>query len=123
MDRGLGQDFGTCWFYSTLNTFLLSDNGFKVMWKKLHEIYEGLSANQKTYFNSNLNVPCPTGGNSIATMNRIYFWKFMDEYMCSIGGPGKLAPRGGRTARLLENFPFTSNYLREAKGLVPARAA
>ena len=81
MNRGIGQNLDTCWFYSSLNIFLLSDNGLKVFWKKLKEVYEGMNANQKAFFNSNINTPCPLTFGNKSTM--IYFWKFMDEYICA----------------------------------------
>jgi len=117
MNRGIGQNLETCWFYSSLNVFLLSENGFKIMWKKLKEVYSGLSPSNKNYFNSNVNAPCPsrTSGN----IKNLYFWKFLDEYMCSIGGPGRLAVRAGKSRNLLKNIPFRNEGTREAKGLAP----
>lgn len=110
----------TCWFYSTLNTFLLSDAGFKVLWKRLQEFYKRLGVRQKAYFNSNLNAPCPR---NITRVNELYFWKFMDEYMCSIGGPGKLIGRANRSRNLLPKIQFTASPIREGRGLVPGYAA
>ncbi len=123
MNRGIGQTYDTCWFFSTLNIFLMSDNGFKVLWKKLQEAYKNFSANEKTYFNSNLNAPCPIPNRPANSIGRMYFWKFIDEYMCSIGGPGKLTGRHGRTKTLLKNWFFEANAIREARGLAPGYAA
>ena len=118
MNRGIGQNLDTCWFYSSLNIFLLSDNGLKVFWKKLKEVYEGMNANQKAFFNSNINTPCPMTFGNKSTM--IYFWKFMDEYMCALKGPGRLHGVAYRSKNLLKNMPFNTNALREARGLAPA---
>jgi hypothetical protein len=103
-----------------LNIFLLSDNGLKVFWKKLKEVYEGMNANQKAFFNSNINTPCPLTFGNKSTM--IYFWKFMDEYMCALKGPGRLQGTAYRSKNLLKNMPFNSASLREAKGLAPGIA-
>lgn len=120
MSGGIGQNMDTCWFYSTLNTFLLSDAGYKVLWKRLQEFYKRLGPRQKAYFNSNLNAPCPR---NMTRVNELYFWKFMDEYMCSIGGPGKLFGRANRSRNLLPKIQFTASPIREGKGLVPGYAA
>ena len=118
MNRGIGQNQQTCWFYSSLNIFLLSDNGLKVLWKKLQEVYAGFSPNQKTYFNSNFNTPCPL--RNARNISRTYFWKFMDEYMCSIGGPGRLPVTAQKSKEILQNFPLKGAGARESKGLAPA---
>ena len=120
MTRGIGQNMDTCWFYSTLNTFLLSDDGYKVLWKKLQEFYNNLRPHRKEYFNSNINLPCPT---RISRVAAIYFWKFMDEYMCAIGGPGKLFGRANKSRNLLPKIQFTASNVRQGQGLVPGHAA
>ena len=35
MNVGVGQTGPTCWFNSSLNMFLTSDNGLKILWQKL----------------------------------------------------------------------------------------
>jgi hypothetical protein len=119
MNRGIAQNLNTCWFYSSLNIFLLSDNGLKIFWKKLQDVYGSLTANQKAYFNSNVNTPCPTGINKV---NLLYFWKFFDEYMCALGGPGRLHTQARKSRNLLKNMNFSSAALKEAKGLAPGKA-
>ena len=79
MELGIGQTHGTCWFYSSLNMFLLSDNGLKILWQKLQKVYDGLGPVQKRYFESNINAPCPL--RSVSKTSSIYFWKFLDEYL------------------------------------------
>lgn len=117
MNRGIAQNLNTCWFYSSLNIFLLSDNGLKIFWKKLQDVYAGLNANQKAYFNANVNTPsCSTGS------NKVYFWKFFDEYLCALGGPGRLHTQARKSRNLLKNMNFSSNALKEAKGLAPGKA-
>ena len=118
MELGIGQTFDTCWFYSALNIFLLSDNGFKIMWKKMREFYASLNQNSRNHFNAPFNLPCPYG--NAALKNKMYFWKFIDQYMCAIGGPGGLKTiASNTTAPLLEPFPFRNPGTREAKGLAP----
>jgi len=115
MNIGLGQTGGTCWFNSALNIFLTSDNGLKVLWDKLRRVYPGLGPKQKSYFNSNIGVPCP-----YMKMNktpRIYFWKFLNQYICAVGGPGSLIPKSGLNAYLLKNIKWKNEPTREAKGV------
>jgi len=115
MNIGVGQTGGTCWFNSALNIFLTSDNGLKILWDKLKRVYPRLGQKQKAYFNSNIGVPCP-----YMKMNktpRIYFWKFLNQYMCAIGGPGRLIPKSGLNAYLLKNIKWKNEGTREAKGV------
>jgi hypothetical protein len=109
---GIGQTGKTCWFYSTLNTFLLSENLQKIMWLKLQEVYARLNTAQKAYFNSNVNAPCPL--KNVKSTNVLYFWKFLDEYMCALGGPGRLPPKAGKSPELLKKINFRSESTKEA---------
>lgn len=99
---GIGQEKGTCWFYSSLNSLLLSENGQKILWAKLQSTYSKFTPKQKEYFDSNINAPCPRG---IRSAPSIYFWKFLDQFLCSQKqGILKLYP--GKEARLLKNVKF-----------------
>jgi len=115
MDVGLGQTGGTCWFNSSLNIFLTSDNGLKVLWDKLRRVYPRLGPKQKSYFNSNIGVPCPYM--KLNKTPRVYFWKFLNQYICAVGGPGSLIPKSGLNAYLLKNIKWKNEGTREAKGL------
>ena len=105
---GIGQTFGTCWLHSALNMFVLSDDGFKILWAKMKDEYEKMGPDVKAYFNSNINAPClPRLG--ATTFKAVYFWKFLDQFMCSIGGPGQLWRRHGRNAELVSTVKWEGN--------------
>ena len=114
MNVGLGQTGDTCWFNSSLNIFLTSDNGLKILWKKLTEVYAGLGPKQKAYFDSNIKAPCPYGKPNKTPP--IYFWKFLNQYICAVGGPGALLPKSGLNAYLTKNIKWKNSGLRESKG-------
>ena len=115
MNVGVGQTGSTCWFFSSLNIFLTSDNGLKILWQKLQEVYPDLKPREKAYFNSNINAPCPYKG-GVKKTSAIYFWKFLNQYICAIGGPGRLIPKSGLNAYLTKNVKWRANSTKEAKG-------
>jgi len=115
MNIGAGQTGSTCWFFSSLNIFLTSDNGLKILWNKLHEVYPTLKLREKNYFNSNINAPCPYKG-GVKKTSAIYFWKFLNQYICAIGGPGRLIPKSGLNAYLTKNIKWRGAGTRESKG-------
>lgn len=115
MNVGVGQSGLTCWFFSSLNMFLTSDNGLKILWQKLQEVYPKLKPREKNYFNSNINAPCPYKG-ALKKTSAIYFWKFLNQYMCAIGGPGRLIPKSGLNAYLTKNIKWRLGSTRESKG-------
>ena len=119
MNVGVGQTGSTCWFFSSLNIFLTSDNGLKILWQKLQETLPTLSERQRAYFNSNVNAPCPYKG-SVKKTSAIYFWKFLNQYICAVGGPGRLLPTSGLNAYLTKNVKWRRNATRESKGTAGA---
>lgn len=119
MNIGLGQTGSTCWFNSSLNMFLTSDNGLKILWQKLQETLPTLSNRQRAYFNSNINAPCPYKG-AVKKTSAIYFWKFLNQYICAVGGPGRLIPKSGLNAYLTKNVRWRNAGTREAKGTAGA---
>jgi len=96
---GALQSQGTCWLYSILNGFILSEDGVKILFARLKEIYAELKPDQKAYFNSNLNAPCPM--QNLTRMNQIYFWKFLDQYICFQSAPKPAQLRRSKSAALL----------------------
>lgn len=121
MNVGVGQTGHTCWFFSSLNIFLTSDNGLKILWQKLQETLPKLKARQRNYFNSNINAPCPYKG-AVKKTSAIYFWKFLNQYICAVGGPGRLLPTSGLNAYLTKNVKWREAGTREAKGTAGAAA-
>lgn len=115
MNVGAGQTGSTCWFFSSLNIFLTSDNGLKILWQKFQEVYPSLKPREKAYFNSNINAPCPYKG-AVKKTSAIYFWKFLNQYICAVGGPGSLIPKSGLNAYLTKNIKWRRNATRESKG-------
>jgi len=108
---GLAQTGGTCWFHSALNLFLLTDDGFKILWAKLQDVYKHMTPTYKAWFESNINAPCPPRLKSLTTINSVYFWKFLDQYMCSIGGPGRLWRKHERNANLISRVKWNNPAL------------
>jgi hypothetical protein len=95
--------------------FLTSDNGLKILWQKLQETLPALSNRQRAYFNSNINAPCPYKG-AVKKTSAIYFWKFLNQYICAVGGPGRLIPKSGLNAYLTKNVKWRANSTKESKG-------
>jgi hypothetical protein len=116
MNIGVGQTGGTCWFNASLNMFLTSDNGLKILWKKLQASYRYFTKEDKEFFMSDIHAPCPYKG-GVRKTRAIYFWKFLNQYMCAVGGPGQLLPKSGLNAYLVKNVRWRSPELRELKGV------
>jgi hypothetical protein len=114
MNVGVGQTGHTCWFNSSLNIFLTSDAGLKILWKKLRLVYSRLGVENKKKFNSNARVPCVY--RNLTKTPRINFWRFLNQYICAVGGPGSLLPKSGLNAYLTKNIKWHTNSLRESKG-------
>lgn len=96
---GALQTRGTCWFYSILNGFILSEDGVKILFARLKDIYASLKPEEKAYFNTNFNALCPM--QNLTRMNQIYFWKFMDQYLCFQSTPKPTQLRRSKSITLL----------------------
>jgi hypothetical protein len=96
---GAIQTTGTCWFFSILNGFILSEDGQKILYARLKEFYNKLSADEKVYFDDKLNAVCPM--KNFKKTNEIYFWKFVDQYLCFVSGPRTESLKMGRSAKVL----------------------
>jgi hypothetical protein len=46
---GLAQTGGTCWLHSALNLFLLNDDGFKILWAKMQDVFN-MNLTSKAWF-------------------------------------------------------------------------
>jgi hypothetical protein len=95
----LVQTSETCWLYTILNGFLLSNNGQKLLYKHLLAVERSMTAAERAYFYSAASPACP--GSNLKRINKMFFWKFFDRYVCALGGPrnAALAPR--KSANLL----------------------
>lgn len=96
---GALQTRGTCWFYSILNGFILSEDGVKILFARLKDIYASLKPEEKAYFNTNFNALCPL--QNLTRMNQIYFWKFLDQYLCFQSTPKPTQLRRSKSITLL----------------------
>lgn len=95
---------------------MLSENGVKILFDKLKEYYEGLNQTKKNYFNQELNAPCPT---NIAKSNPIYFWKFIDQFLCYRSGPRAIKLRAAKSAKLLSAINLANRKSINAHGALP----
>jgi hypothetical protein len=108
------QTRGTCWLFTIINGFLLSDAGQKVLQSGMERFYAGLSPGEKGYFDDHLNASCPAG--SLRKMRKIYFYKFLDQYLCAMSGPRSVPLKTGKSAELLKNFPLLGEKARTHQG-------
>ena len=108
------QTRGTCWLFTIINGFLMSDAGRKVLQYGMMRFYAGLSPTAKAYFDSRLDAPCPTG--PLMKIKKIYFYKFLDQYLCALSGPRSVSLKTGRSPDLLKNFPLKGEKAREHAG-------
>jgi hypothetical protein len=108
----LVQTQHTCWFYTILNGFLLSSNGQKILYKHLIDFESALRNSERAYFYNTNQNSCP--GNNLTRMNKIYFWKFFDRYMCALGGPRSAVARAQKSANLLQRVSgITPRHLKK----------
>ena len=96
---GAIQTRGTCWFYSILNGFILSEDGQKILYNKLKSFHKKLTPAEKAYFDDKFNAPCPM--KNLTKTKEIYFWKFIDQYLCFMSGPREASLKAGKSASLL----------------------
>jgi len=111
---GALQSRGTCWFYTILNGFILSTDGHAILFNHLNEFYKKLANDEKTYFDSANNAPCPL--KDLTKVKQIYFWKFIDQYMCLLGGPRSIPLKAGRSVELLKNVNLAGEKARINQG-------
>jgi hypothetical protein len=119
MNNGCGQlgaiqSRGTCWFFSTLNCFILSENGQKILFARLKDFYKNLKPAEKSYFDAEANAPCPM--KDLTKTKEIYFWKFIDQYLCFLSGPRAISLKAGKSASILQKMSLKGNVAREHAG-------
>jgi len=111
---GAIQTRGTCWFYSILNGFILSEDGQKILYNRLTNFYKKLKPAEKAYFDDQFNAPCPM--KNLTKTKEIYFWKFIDQYLCFMSGPRAVSLKAGKSASVLGGMSLQGTIARQAKG-------
>ena len=119
MNNGCGQlgaiqTRGTCWFYSILNGFILSEDGQKILYNRLTNFYKKLKPAEKAYFDDQFNAPCPM--KNLTKTKEIYFWKFIDQYLCFMSGPRAASLKAGKSASILGGMSLQGTIAKQAKG-------
>ena len=113
--EGALQTKGTCWFYSILNGLLLSSDGQKILYDNMNKFYATLTVAEKAYFDDGLDAPCPM--RDLIKTKRIYFYKFLDQYLCFRSGPRNISMRAGRSPNVLRGIRLEGNKARGHAGL------
>lgn len=111
---GAMQSRGTCWFFTILNGFILSEDGQAILFNRLNEFYKKLKKDEKAYFDAANDAPCPL--KDLTKVKQIYFWKFIDQYLCLLGGPRSIPMQAGRSAELLKNINLAGAKARLNQG-------
>ena len=111
---GAIQSRGTCWFYSILNGFILSEDGQKILFNRLREFYKKLKPAEKAYFDDEFNAPCPM--KNLSKTKEIYFWKFIDQYLCFMSGPRAASLKAGKSASLLGGMSLQGTVAKKNQG-------
>jgi hypothetical protein len=112
--QGAMQTRGTCWFFSIINGFLLAENGQKILFESLRKFYKTLSQEEKAYFSNGIDAPCPL--KDIIKTKRIYFYKFLDQYLCFMSGPRSINAKAQRSAKILGGASLAGTIAREHDG-------
>jgi hypothetical protein len=116
---GAIQTRGTCWFYSILNGFILSEDGQKILYNRLTNFYKKLSLAERAYFDDQFNAPCPM--KNLVKTKEIYFWKFIDQYLCFMSGPRAASLKAGKSVSILGGVSLTGTLAREKGGAMGAK--
>jgi len=111
---GAIQTRGTCWFYSILNGFILSEDGQKILYNRLANFYKKLKPAEKAYFDDGINAPCPM--KNLSKTKEIYFWKFIDQYLCFMSGPRAATLKAGKSASILGGMSLQGTVAKNMGG-------
>jgi hypothetical protein len=111
--EGALQSRGTCWFFSIINGFLLSDAGQKILFDHLEKFYKGLSPAEKAQFDDGVPAPCVK---SLMTAKRMYFYKFLDQYLCFRSGPRSASLKAGKSANILGGASLAGTLAKQNSG-------
>ena len=111
---GAIQTRGTCWFFSILNGFILSEDGQKILYNRLKNFYKKLKPDERAYFADGLDAPCPM--KDLTKTKEIYFWKFIDQYLCFMRGPRSASLKAGKSAEILGGMSLQGTVAKQAQG-------
>jgi hypothetical protein len=111
---GAIQTRGTCWFYSILNGFILSEDGQKILYNRLTNFYKKLKPAEQAYFDDKFNAPCPM--KNLTKTKEIYFWKFIDQYLCFMSGPREATLKAGKSASILGGMSLQGTVAKNMGG-------
>ena len=111
---GAIQTRGTCWFFSILNGFILSEDGQKILYNRLKNFYKKLKPDERAYFTDGLDAPCPM--KDLTKTKEIYFWKFIDQYLCFMRGPRSASLKAGKSAEILGGMSLQGTVAKQAQG-------
>lgn len=81
--QGAIQSQGTCWFYSIVNGFLLTEYGRKILYIGMKKLYGQLNSARKEYLRGTF-LTCPTS----QSPRPIEFYKFVNHYLGYLGTRG-----------------------------------
>jgi len=76
----------------------MSENGQKILFDHLEKFYKSLTDAEKAQFDDGIPAPCVK---DLIKAKRIYFYKFLDQYLCFRSGPRSISLKAGRSANIL----------------------
>jgi len=77
--------------------------------------YKHLSLEEKAFFDDGIDAPCPMKGR-VATTKQIYFYKFLDQYLCYRSGPRAISLKAGKSANILGGVGLEGTVAKEHMG-------
>jgi hypothetical protein len=93
---------------------MLSEDGQKILYEKLKNFYKKLKPEGRAYFDDSINAPCPM--KDLTKTKEIYFWKFIDQYLCFMSGPRAISLKAGKSAELLGGMSLQGSVARQNQG-------
>jgi hypothetical protein len=76
----------------------MSENGQKILFDHLEKFYKSLTDAEKAQFDDGTPAPCVK---DLIKAKRIYFYKFLDQYLCFRSGPRSISLKAGKSANIL----------------------
>jgi hypothetical protein len=92
----------------------MSEDGQKILYNRLTNFYKKLKPAEKAYFDDGFNAPCPM--KNVAKTKEIYFWKFIDQYLCFMSGPREISLKAGKSASILGGMSLQGTLAKKEQG-------